>query len=294
MVREQRHSRSIVLCTASDRTLAEGVATHVGVFDDVLASDGQRISRERTRAPALVARFGERGFDYVGNATVDLLVWKHAHSAVVVESDSMLSQAAEKHTPVERRFVTKRRGSTHLDEGASRSPVDQERSRLPAALAAHRVFDVDAVVRSLLAFVCFGLCASSVYLTNDLLDLSSRSTTSPQAASPIRGRHVAVDRRTGDCHSATHRGVRTGLVRISRIHACTRRLLRAYQRLLAPPEANDDARCRRARHALYDTNSRRHRSHSKQALVLAARILDVHLSQLGNGQTVYGTVGAAA
>lgn len=40
-------------------------------------------------------------------------------------------------------------------------------------LAAHRVLDPVAGVNSLLAFLCFGLCASSVYLTNDLLDLGA-------------------------------------------------------------------------------------------------------------------------
>ncbi len=170
-LREQRNSRSIVLCTASDGALAEGVATHVGVFDDVLASDGHQNLAGANKGAALVARFGERGFDYVGNAAVDLLVWKHARSAIVVESGSMLSRAAEKHTPVERRFVTQRPGvRTWMKALRVHQWIKNVLVFLPL-LAAHRVFDVDAVVRSLLAFVCFGLCASSVYLTNDLLDL---------------------------------------------------------------------------------------------------------------------------
>ncbi len=38
-------------------------------------------------------------------------------------------------------------------------------------LAAHRVFDLHALARVLAAFLIFGVCASSVYLLNDLLDL---------------------------------------------------------------------------------------------------------------------------
>jgi phosphoserine phosphatase len=38
---EQRAHRSVVLCTASDVTLARPVANHAGVFDDVIASDGE-------------------------------------------------------------------------------------------------------------------------------------------------------------------------------------------------------------------------------------------------------------
>ena len=41
---------------------------------------------------------------------------------------------------------------------------------MPLALA-HRFFEVDLLVRAVLAFVAFNLCASGVYLLNDLLDL---------------------------------------------------------------------------------------------------------------------------
>jgi 4-hydroxybenzoate polyprenyltransferase len=168
---EQHGTRSIVLCTAADHELAIAVATHVGLFDDVLASDGKQNLAGSQKAAALVERFGEQGFDYAGNAVVDLAVWRHARSAIVVESGSTLSRAAEKHTPVEHRFVTKRPGiRTWMKALRVHQWIKNILVFLPL-LAAHRVFEMDAVLRSLLAFLCFGLCASSVYLTNDLLDL---------------------------------------------------------------------------------------------------------------------------
>ena len=38
-------------------------------------------------------------------------------------------------------------------------------------LASHRIFEMQLLLNGLLAFIAFGLCASSVYLLNDLLDL---------------------------------------------------------------------------------------------------------------------------
>ncbi|WP_063571880.1 MULTISPECIES: UbiA family prenyltransferase [Luteibacter] len=170
-LREQGADRKIILCTASDRVLAERVAEHVGVFDEVLASDGERNLAGTRKGAVLVERFGERGFDYVGNATVDLQVWKHAHAAIVVESGTTLSRRAAAHTNVERRFVTARAGlRTWMKALRIHQWIKNILVFLPV-LVAHRIFEVDAVVRSLLAFLCFGLCASSVYLTNDLLDL---------------------------------------------------------------------------------------------------------------------------
>lgn len=170
-LREVRGTRPILLCTASDLTLARGVAEHVGVFDEVLASDGKLNLSGHHKADELVRRFGERGFDYAGNASIDLRVWSRSRAAIVVESGMRLSAAAAKQAPVERRFALERPG---LRTWAKALRIHQWIKNilifLPV-LAAHRVFDTGAVTSSLLAFLCFGLCASSVYVTNDLLDL---------------------------------------------------------------------------------------------------------------------------
>ncbi|QWT18700.1 UbiA family prenyltransferase [Bacillus sp. NP157] len=170
---EQRKERLVVLCTASDVKLAAPVAAHADVFDDLIASDGDVNLSGSNKANVLVERFGEKAFDYIGNAPVDLAVWKHARAALVVESGHALSDAAAKVATVERRFEVRRGG---LRVWAKALRVHQWIKNvlvfLPL-LASHRIFDVDAVVATALAFFCFGLCASSVYLTNDLLDLAA-------------------------------------------------------------------------------------------------------------------------
>jgi 4-hydroxybenzoate polyprenyltransferase len=170
---QQRAERQVVLCTASDMKLAAPVAAHADVFDDVIASDGNVNLSGSNKARVLVERFGEKGFDYIGNAPVDLAVWKHARGALVVEHGESLSSAAARVTSVEKRFQVKHGG---LRAWAKALRVHQWIKNvlvfLPL-LAAHRVLEIDAVVTTVLAFFCFGLCASSVYLTNDLLDLPS-------------------------------------------------------------------------------------------------------------------------
>ena len=53
--------RPRVLCTASDRLLVQPIADHLGVFDEVIASDGARNLAGHAKAEALVERYGERG-----------------------------------------------------------------------------------------------------------------------------------------------------------------------------------------------------------------------------------------
>ena len=76
--------RTVVLATASHARAAQAVADHLGVFDDVLATQGDTNLKGRAKGAALVERFGQHGFDYVGDSHSDLPVWQLARKAVVV------------------------------------------------------------------------------------------------------------------------------------------------------------------------------------------------------------------
>lgn len=89
--------RNLILCTASDSIVAEKIAAHLGIFSDVMGSDGLvNLAGEKKRA-ALVARFGEQGFGYCGNSRNDLKVWRSAAEVVVVNpSRGVLSGLGER------------------------------------------------------------------------------------------------------------------------------------------------------------------------------------------------------
>ena len=170
-LRGQRGRREIVLCTAADAGIAQAVADHAGVFDAVMASDGAHNLSGTRKGEALVARFGERGFDYAGNARIDLGVWRHARRAVVVNASAAVERAAGAVVPIDA-----------VLPGARTSPLTWLRALrlhqwaknllvLVPLLTAHLLFEPAAVRQALLAFLAFGLCASSVYLLNDLVDL---------------------------------------------------------------------------------------------------------------------------
>jgi apolipoprotein N-acyltransferase len=96
-LREQKATgRKLVLVTASDRDMALPVANHVGLFDEVLGSDGKTNLRGANKVKVLVEKFGERGFDYAGNSSADFAVWRGAREAIVVNaSAAVLKRAAE-------------------------------------------------------------------------------------------------------------------------------------------------------------------------------------------------------
>ena len=91
---EKSRGRKLILATASDRAIAEKIAAYFGVFDEALASDGQRNLRGPAKVALLTERFGFKGFDYAGNSHVDLQVWPATRCAIVVNgSEKLVAQA---------------------------------------------------------------------------------------------------------------------------------------------------------------------------------------------------------
>ncbi len=94
-VRQQRAAgRRVVLATAADAQYARKVAAHVGGFEEVIASDGKVNFKGAAKASALVARFGDGGFDYLGDSPADLAVWSRARAALLVEPEPTLLEQA--------------------------------------------------------------------------------------------------------------------------------------------------------------------------------------------------------
>ncbi|MBV7537485.1 UbiA family prenyltransferase [Duganella sp. sic0402] len=174
IARERAAGRRIVLATASHRLYAERVAAHLQVFDEVLATEGELNLSAARKRDSLVQRYGAQGYDYAGNAGDDLVVWRAARRAYVVNAGSGVRRRAAAHGNV-------------AEVLAPASPLQQLHSALRAMrmhqwaknlliflplLAAHVADQPARMAAGALAFICFSLCASSVYLLNDLLDLA--------------------------------------------------------------------------------------------------------------------------
>ncbi len=93
---EKKAGRKLILATASDIKMAQPIGDYVGIFDEVLASNGKTNLRSENKLRALTEMFGERGFDYAGNSSADFAVWRGSREAVVVNaSRAVLRQAAD-------------------------------------------------------------------------------------------------------------------------------------------------------------------------------------------------------
>ena len=170
---ERQAGRTLALCTASDAAIARPIAAHLGLFDDVIASDGVRNLSGEAKASALEARYGSKGYDYAGNSRKDLPVWGSARRAVVVNGSASLAAAAGERCDVERTFPAPGMSLTIWRRLLRSHQWMKNLLLFVPLLAAQQLTDAASWRSVVLAFVAFSLCASSVYIANDLLDLES-------------------------------------------------------------------------------------------------------------------------
>ncbi|MGD8911945.1 MAG: UbiA family prenyltransferase [Candidatus Thiodiazotropha sp.] len=169
---EHLAGRRLVLATASNEKFAEAIALNLGVFHEVLASNATVNLSGRRKLERLRELFGDHGFDYAANAMVDLPLWEAAHSALLVNTERGVKEAAERKSQIAHVFDDRDGGPLKRYLKALR--LHQWLKNLLVfipLLMAHRFGEPLLVGQALFAFLAFGLCASSVYLLNDLLDL---------------------------------------------------------------------------------------------------------------------------
>ena len=160
------------LVTASDDKIAQDIAAHLGLFDEVHGSDGTENLKGARKAKFLVETYGEKEFAYMGDSEADLAVWAHAKRAITINlSASMKARAAQVADDVEHLSTNAATQRAYIKAIRPHQWMKNILVFVPM-LTSHEVTGT-AFVNSLLAFVSFSLIASSVYVLNDLLDLDA-------------------------------------------------------------------------------------------------------------------------
>lgn len=181
--KEHAGGRKLVLATASNVRTAEAVADHLGLFSETIASCAEHNMRHNRKLEAIRERFDR--FAYAGNDAADFSLWNAAEEVILVNPSRAAKKAYadkadhifEERRPLFRMLIKAMRCRQWLKNVLIFSPM----------LLAHRFTDPSCIIDSLLAFFSFSLAASTIYILNDLFDLSAdqhhpRKCTRPFAA----------------------------------------------------------------------------------------------------------------
>jgi 4-hydroxybenzoate polyprenyltransferase len=165
--------RSVLLLTTSPNQLAAGIPEYLGITAEVYGSTADRVLDVASIHDFLCARFGIGQFEYAGHATTDLPIWRSAGGAVVVAPSSDLAGKLPELGNIRRVLIA--RDERVYDSFRALRPHQWLKNFLlfVPLLVSHQVGNAALVRLAVLAFLCFSICASFVYVINDLLDLSS-------------------------------------------------------------------------------------------------------------------------
>ncbi|GJM06485.1 MAG: membrane protein [marine bacterium B5-7] len=167
---QKERGKELILVTGSYITIAQKIAVHLQCFDDVMATTENYNMRGEKKRDALLLRFGEKKFDYIGNDASDVPVWKAARQSIICQKG-----------PKKPGFLRSLPDISVIETDAFSWKVFLKTIRvhqyaknillfLPMLLA-HQLTNTVTWTHTCVGFVSFCLLASSVYVFNDLLDL---------------------------------------------------------------------------------------------------------------------------
>lgn len=182
---EHKNGRRLALITTIESPLAESIAGHLGIFEEIaVVPPGMNV------AEFLTTSFRKDGFAYVGNSAKDLPVWQAAQEAYVVGGKGLACQAASV-AHVERVFQQPPASLVHWLQALRGHHWAKNLLLFLPLLAAHKL-RLRPLTATAAGFLLFSLCASSIYILNDLLDLHSDRTHPWKAKRPFASGATSV------------------------------------------------------------------------------------------------------
>jgi 4-hydroxybenzoate polyprenyltransferase/phosphoserine phosphatase len=189
---EKARGRRIVLATAANRSIADAVARHLDLFDQVLASDETLNLKGVAKLGAIAEAVGNQ-FTYVGNSSADLPIWRAATKAAFVGSSRDLAKMVQQHgTPIEKAFSWE---TANLRAWFRALRIRQWIKNLllfVPLLTAFAFADMQKLASTIVGFFAFSLAASATYIANDILDLESDRAHPTKQYRPFACAQIAI------------------------------------------------------------------------------------------------------
>ena len=169
---ERDKGRTLILATGADEAVANRVADHLGLFSQVLASNGS-VNLTGSRKLGAIRRLTNT-FDYAGDSRADLRLFDACKEAILVSSSKTLIATVRRRKALLRVFPTSSgSGWPALIRAMRPHQWVKNFLCLAAMFTSHKLFAPGVPLRSALLLGSFCFCASSAYVLNDLLDLDA-------------------------------------------------------------------------------------------------------------------------
>ncbi len=184
LIREyKRQGFRVLIASASPASWVREVSHHLNLFEGALGTDSENLKGIK-KYEAIVKNFGVTEFIYVGDDYSDIAIWQRCKSAVVVngtkETIAALSHEGIKHKIIESR-------PNYIKTVAKLIRVRQwpKNALLFLPVVAAHALESASLLSLICGFFGFSFAASSVYIFNDLFDVSSDRQHHSKKSRPI-------------------------------------------------------------------------------------------------------------
>ena len=175
---EKKKGRKLILATGAHKSIASLIAKQLDLFDCIHATDEVNLTGKK-KADLLIEKYGINGFDYAGNSSTDLHVWQVSRNAIAVNASPSVVKKLRSIACESMDISFSENKTSYL--GRIKSLFKAMRIKqwvkncliFTPLLLSQSYINAESVVQSIVAFIAFSICASSVYLLNDLVDLDS-------------------------------------------------------------------------------------------------------------------------
>lgn len=163
--------RTLVLLSAADQRLVSAVASHLGLFQEAIGSRPPRNLSGTRKLDVIREREQGRPFAYAANHRHDWPVWHQAQQIIAVNAPRRLEAKLRDTGRLSHSFPRPYRIGTELWRALRPYQWLKNLLLFLPLLLTSEFYSTALLLQTSLGVVSFSLCASSVYLMNDLLDL---------------------------------------------------------------------------------------------------------------------------
>ena len=182
--KEKRNGRRLILISAANQSALRKFAEPLQLFATCIGSDEQINLKAKAKLKRIKEMNNGKPFSYAGNSKADVPVWTAAAEVIRVNCSSSLAK-----------HISETKPSREFDQSGLRIRFLCQAMRphqwakngllfIPLTLA-HQITDFHRLLHTFVGFICFCLMASSVYLSNDLMDLKSDRLHSTKKKRPL-------------------------------------------------------------------------------------------------------------
>lgn len=168
---EKSRGRKVFLATATDVRIAQKVFDYIGVFDGVIASEEGANLKGKKKLEAI--QNSSSDFEYLGDSKSDIPIWNAASISGFVNAPVSATKSLSNNHDLSIQV----NDAVPLAKSLFRAMRPHQWAKNALILLplffSHQYDQTDLLVRAGLATLIFCLCASAVYIVNDLLDIEA-------------------------------------------------------------------------------------------------------------------------